>query len=287
MWLRRPEVVAALNEGHNVPVAFYGQVVDSDGNGLANAAIHLHVKEEHIEPFPEPPTGTNTHLQRQTGADGRFEVNGLIGHSVMIEGYMKEGYEPDVTLQHYGDYPAQSGSFTEPIIFRMWNTNIPHEQLITGDKWFPLIPDGRRYGVDLTNNSISEGVAGDLVVWIKRPASPAPGERFAWSCELLVNGGGLQEEMRPWAMYLAPADGYTNVFACHQGAAKNPFAYPQEAGSEGWSGQIYGKRFYIKLRNGQMYGQITLNLLAGPGREGPSLIGLKYAVNPSGSRLLR
>jgi len=68
--------------------------------------------------------------------------------------------------------------------------------------------------------------------------------------------------------------GYTNVFACQEQA--NPLR---------WSGATGDKRFYVKLRNGQMYGRIVINLYAD--FHGKPMIRISYAVNPSGSRILR
>jgi hypothetical protein len=273
MWLRRPEVVQALNEGHNISVAFYGQVVDQNSNGVPNATVDLHVQEEHIQPFPEPPTGTNMFLQRQTGADGRFEVSGLIGHSVIIDGYAKEGYEPDFIKNCYGEYAAQSGSFTEPILFRLWSTNF-HQALISGDKSFHVVPDGRHYAIDLLKGTIAEGDEGDLVAWFKRPEPVTWGQSYDWSCELAVRAGGLSES-ESWPMSIAPEAGYTNVFAC-QGNAN---AHRQGVG-------FGGKRFYVKLHDGQMFGRIVISLRSRYLGDKPAEIGLSYAVNPSGSRLL-
>src|SRR5207248_2649725 len=93
-----------------------------------------------------------THLQPKTEADGRFEVSGLSGHYLTVRGFTKDGYEPESLRPHYGEYGSQGGSVDEPIVFTMWNTNL-HEPLITGDKSFVVIPDGRHYAIDLTRGA--------------------------------------------------------------------------------------------------------------------------------------
>ena len=45
--------------------------------------------------------------------------------------------------------------------------------------------------------------------------------------------------------------------------------------------------FYLLLRNGREYGRMSINLFAPYGRLHPGLIRLSYAINPSGSRILR
>src|SRR5882724_11475758 len=73
------------NQDHNVPVAFYGLVVDQDTNPLPNVIVDLAVIEEYVDPPPATDLRRKmTRLQRITGADGRFEVTGLRGTSVEV-----------------------------------------------------------------------------------------------------------------------------------------------------------------------------------------------------------
>jgi hypothetical protein len=270
--------VRSFNETANTPVAFYAQVVDQDTNPLQNVQVGVMVSEEYMRPTFESRIGPTTNLQRRTGPDGRFEVTGLKGHRVSITGLAKDGYEPELGISElYGIYDAQSGSFTEPVVFRMWSTNIQHEKLIIGKNGSAIIPDGRRYCVNLTNGAIAEGSVGDLVVWIRRPASVGSNEKYGWSCEMAASGeGGLLEESRDPTMFRAPTTGYTNVFA-----------YQEEAGVDGWLGALYGRRFYVRLRDGRTYGRITFNFDSTPSRYGQAQVWLEYTINPSGSRLLR
>jgi len=268
-----PEAMRVRNETQNVPVAFHGLVVDQDTNALANVTVDLEVTELHYGTFPEV-TGKTTPLQRQTGADGHFEVTGLKGHSVTIKRFTKEGYEPELFQKNYGEYGPQSTSFDNPVVLRMWSTNL-HEPLITGEKSFVIIPDGRHYGIDLIKGTMAEGDEGDLVAWVKRPDPVRRGQRYDWSCELMVPAGGLREES-DLVMSTAPESGYTNMFG-----------FQEAAGINGWGGATGDERFYVRLRNGQMYGRIIINLYADYHGRKPGMIRLSYAVNPSGSRLLR
>ncbi len=158
----------------------------------------------------------------------------------------------------------------------MWNTNI-HEQLITGDKRFEVVPDGRRYAIDLVQGTVSEGNDGDLVVWVQRPESLNPGQKYSWYCGMAAPGGGLQTGQE-YAMLRAPVGDYTNIFAPY-------IEYLNPAAHEGMT---LGNRFYIQLRAGQMYGRLSADFWT-TDRSNPSmgLVHVSYAINPSGSRLLR
>jgi hypothetical protein len=272
---RMPEIMLTFNETHNVPVAFYGKVVDQDGNPLAETRIDLDVRETYMLPAPTfDYTSKTTHAQTQAGADGRFELTGVKGDSVTVKRLTKEGYEPELEQKHYGIFGAQDTTIDNPVVFRMWRTNI-HESLTTGGKSFVIIPDGRHYAIDLINGTIAEGDGGDLVAWINRPESVKWGQRYDWSCEVTLPTGGMIES-ESQAMFIAPEAGYTNGFA-----------YQEQANPYRWSGATGDRRFYIQLRNGQMYGRVVINLYANFYGKQPAMIELSYAINPSGSRLLR
>jgi hypothetical protein len=166
------------------------------------------------------------------------------------------------------------GSIESPVVFKMWSTNV-HEQLITGGQSFHIVPDGRPYVIDLAKGTIAESGDGDLKVWIKYAAEVVRGQTYDWSCEIDAINGGLLEEPLGTAMYVAPAEGYIPVFQLQQ----------QIKG--GQSGSIGTRRFYVKLKNGQEYGRITIELDAPYNDRVPGMVRIQYALNPSGSRILR
>jgi len=147
--------------------------------------------------------------------------------------------------------------------------------LITGEKKFQIVPDGRPYFINLTDGTIAESGTGDLKVWIKYPAQVTRGQLYDWSCEIDAVNGGLLEQPLGTAMYQAPAAGYTPSFQVQQ----------QIKG--GQRGHIGERQFYLNLKNGQEYGQMSIELHAPFNDEIPGLVNLSYAINPSGSRILR
>jgi hypothetical protein len=269
------EVVATFVEGKNVPVEFYGLVIDQDSNALAGVDVKVSVQQLTT---PNPAAmelgTTEVPFERTTGPDGRFEISGLTGESLDLASIQKDGYEAEPTKRGFG---SSSGSFDNPVIFKMWSTNI-HEQLITGEKKFTIVPDGRPYVIDLSKGTIAESGAGDLKVWIKRPDPIAYGKKYDWTCGVdAINGGGiLQETDASASMYQAPADGYTTSFS-----------YEEDAGVNGWGDTTGAQRFYVRLNNGQEYGRISIELEAYYNDQIPGMIRLSYAINPSGSRVLR
>ncbi len=268
-----PEAARQRIESANVPVDFWGKFIDQDSNALAGVEIKAVVRHWTMPDPTVPFAGSkDIPLEQKSGSDGCFELSGATGDGFDIKSIQKDGYEAEPGSRSFG---AVGGSYDNPIIFRMWSTNI-HEQLITGRKSFDIVPDGRPYFINLTDDTISESGTGDLTVWIKRP-EPITSRRYDWSCEVdAINGGILQENDINAAMYEAPTDGYTNSFS-----------YRETATANGWGDTTGEQRFYIRLNGGQKYGRISIELDAYYNNQIPGLIRISYAINPSGSRVLR
>jgi hypothetical protein len=268
-----PELFQKFNEQHNLPIEFYGQVIDQDSNSVSGVKIDVAISQTYME----SPTNLafipkTFHVKKETGTDGRFEIDDEKGEGVDIESIQKSGYELEPNTKR--NYGTSGSSFENPIIFKIWSTNI-HEQLITGERKFQIVPDGRAYFIDLTKGTIAESGVGDLKVWVKRPDQITYGMRYDWSSEIdAVSGGLLEETDTSSSMYSAPADGYTPMFQ-----------FEQKIGS-GWGDSTGTKHFYVMLHNGQEYGRISIELYAYYDDHTPGLIRLQYAINPSGSRIL-
>jgi hypothetical protein len=272
--LKTQEAFQRYIEEHNVPINFYGQVIDQESNSLAGVDIKVAIR--HLT-LPDPPASefgtTEIRLERVSGSDGRFEINGATGDAFDLESILKDGYEAEPTKRTFG---SSGGTFANPVIFKMWSTNT-HEQLITGETKFQIVPDGRAYIIDLSKGTISESGTGDLKVWVKRPSDITYGQRYNWSCEIdTINGGLLQETDASASMYQAPVGGYTTAFT-----------YGEDATVNGWGDTTGTQRFYIMLNNGLEYGRTSIELEAYHNGQIPGLIRIQYAINPTGSRILR
>lgn len=258
------EKIRAEIEAKNVPFDFYGRAIDQDSNALSGVKFKLAVRH-----WSTTTLGA-IHIERETDADGRFDIHGETGDAFDVENVGKAGYELEPGQRTFG---VVGGSIESPVVFKMWSTNV-HEQLITGGQSFHIEPDSRPYVIDLAKGTIAESGAGDLKVWVKRPKLITYGKRYDWSCEMDVLNGGLLAASDA-SMYLAPADGYTPSFQ-----------FEQKVGS-GWGDSTGEKRFYVRLNNGAVYGRITIELFAYYNDRVPGMVRIQYALNPSGSRVLR
>jgi len=76
-------------------------------------------------------------------------------------------------------------------------------------------------------------------------------------------------------MYIAPTNGYVPQFHFNQQI---------KGGQRGSTGT---RRFYVNLKNSTEYGRVTIQIFAPYNAETPGLVRIEYAVNPTGSPILR
>jgi len=267
----------------NLPIEFYGRVIDQDSNAISGAKVKIGILHLTLPNPLVPEFGSkNIQLEQTSDANGRFEFHGETGEGFGV-GITKDGYDAEPGPHGFGG--GTSGSYENPVVFKMWSTNI-HERLITGDKSFKIVPDGRPYFLSLTDGTISESGTGDLKIWIQYTNQVVQGQLYDWSAGIEVVDGGLLEVPQahmnsgflgepPFAMYSAPTAGYIPSFSLKS----------QIKG--GQSGEIGNRYFYLLLQDGKEYGRMSINLFAPYGYLYPGLIRLSYAINPSGSRILR
>jgi hypothetical protein len=264
----------------NVPINFYGRALDEVGHPLAGVCVVLATRQWYpvarmdIDArFPE------TAIFSDEG--GYFSLVGGTGDVLSIKALEKQGYEPEPgSARDFGYNVSENHNPNpnNPVIFKLWRAGT-HQALVIGDKFYAIWPDGRTYTIDLLLGSKSESATseGDLRVRVSRPSDVKFGQRYDWSLIVeAINGGIVEEPDTGSAMYIAPADGYV---------PKYELSFKSD--DPNWTYRIK-KRFYTQTRSGAAVGRITLDVFAfyDPNLHDGTL-GIKYAINPSGSRILR
>jgi hypothetical protein len=112
-------------------------------------------------------------------------------------------------------------------------------------------------------------------VWVQYTNQIVRGQLYDWSAGAEVINGGLLGEPQDSPMNEAPVSGYIPSFESQQQI---------RGGQRGRTGE---QQFYLLLKNGQEYGEMTIGLYAPFNSDTPGLVHLTYAINPSGSRILR
>ena len=252
-----------LEENNHIRQDRYGKVVDQDGHPVAGVEVTGTIE---LEPDDKP----DLHYKTQTDANGLFQFTGLHGAGLAVK-VAKAGYEMDNMRGVFE--PSGQSSPTNRVVYTMWKLR-GAEPMIHDSKFYGINPDGREFTRDLVQKKKIEGTnaVGDMLVQIQRPATIKPKEGFDWSLVITVTGGGVIEVTNASYLYEAPESGYQQTYEVHMAAA-----------DPAWREQIE-KTFYIKSRNGKVYGHFHVNII--PNYHDTSIFDMEAYVNPAGSRNL-
>jgi hypothetical protein len=266
-----PEQAKQEIESANLPIDFYGLVIDQNSNPIPGVEIKSGVRHWVMpDPTTELAGSTNILLTATTGVDGRFELSGATGDVFGIL-LRKDGYI--LSPKTPGGFAAGTSSYNTPVIFRMWRKG-PEEQLISGRHVFG-IDSGKIYTLNLITGKKIEGEAeGDLLVTITRPPNAKPRDKFPWSFSIqAIQGGFAQPDPNDEFMYIAPASGYQPTIAVQF-----------DTNDLDWIG-VVNKQFFFCSRNGQVYGRGDVEVRSIYNAN--SAIRISYTLNATGSRDLQ
>jgi hypothetical protein len=266
----------------NVPIQFYGMVVDQDGNGIPGVKVKAEVSafnETFIKTRKDSDYRKKTSLEMTTDNRGFFTIQNIDGNYLVIKDLEKLGYQADTSNLGafvYWDRNDPSRihipSSQKPVVFHIWREN-GSEQLIYAKKFYGIIPDGRAFTIDLIKQKKMDSATseGDLRVKIMRPPQVDPQIKYDWSCVIEVIGGGILEAADQF-LYRAPESGYQPNYQLIVNASD-----PQ------WSDKVT-KTFYVKSREGKVYSSMTFEIFIN--YDDKSALSLNYLSNPAGSRNL-
>jgi hypothetical protein len=263
-----------LVKKYNIPIEFYGKVVDQNDRPLSGVKVKAHVR--HL--IMATPTTRGTRFkdcELATDQNGLF-VFSEKGAGITIDAIEKEGYELSKKAKRSYSYKGTSEIFTpdsdNPVVFKMWKQQ-GAEKLIKGDKFYGIIPDGRQYTLNLLYGQKIEGDSskGDLKVTIERPAQITPRTPYDWSFTIEGINGGVIETADEF-MYLAPESGY-----------QPKYQFSMNSTHPKWSDKTK-KQFYLSSRDRKFFGRMEVDVYSS--YRDQAVFDVHYFLNTNGSRNL-
>jgi len=207
-----PQKILEAVEASNVPIEFWGKVVDQDDKPLDEVRIEYDYAIEHGNllgvAWSDQERRTGKAL---TDRDGLFSIRGLKGHRLSILSLNKESYQfrskEVLIFDFYGSNP--SGKF------------IPNQQkpvtftLVHKDQVEPLVQSRGSLRVDGVGTSErwnlwtgEAGPDGELAVTLKAALPGGLSSSARWSAKLQIIGGGIIEASWSEDVRRAPESGY-------------------------------------------------------------------------------
>lgn len=263
----REEEARELLKAADVPIEFYGRMVDQDGAAMGDVLVSYSVSR--------PGELVNERLVRQvdekatvrSGTDGRFTIRSH-GFLLSIEKMEKEGYEAAKEQVHSFSYSGSprrhQPDAKAPVVLLMKNVAVLRPKTISDEV------------IKIAWNAgpvrIPVGVEGAAFVIVpKRDRPPGAVRGFDWSADISMEGGEISW-IRPGGLAIAPRDGYQKSFQFRGG--KNDV---------NWSGGVQ-KKFVFKTDSG-LYGSVDLMLYVNHDDDGPGAL-IKVILNHTGARNL-
>jgi hypothetical protein len=243
-----------------VPIEFYGKIVDEKSNAVAGATIELR--------WPETPSPDGNRIKIvQSDKYGTFFLTGEHGPSLDIS-ITKAGYywsSGDTKMFKYGMFADKMfvPNRETPVVFHLHKVGEP-QPLFEAE--FPTaigrIAQLRMNGTPLILSVNS--VQLKLEFW-KGNVNEA--RLYDWSVQVSLPNGEIQAASDELPLE-APESGYQSSVSIHMLATDS-----------NWRGEAQSK-FYVHLNDGT-YGYVDLHLLARNG-----VFTVRSAINPTGSRNL-
>lgn len=268
---RRPETngfFEQIEPRWQMPIDFYGKVVDESNEPVADAAAQFNWTEKPAEAMSGPGE-TKTVF---SGADGFFALNGARGPSLSVS-VSKQGYyasrSNEWAFSYTGNRPFSPDS-SNPVIFRLRKEGKPEPLMrlsgvMLGPRQYRLDRDGIPTDISFyTGKRVSQEESQFRVILNVSPPMIPGQRRFNWRCQISVPNGGLLATSDEFP-FLAPEQGYQNSVEI-------------DSDTNAWSDRL-ALDYYVRLPDGK-YGRVKFNLSC---RTGP-YFGVEALINFNGSR---
>ena len=260
----------ALTLLNDVPIEFFGRLVDQKGDPVAGAEVQCDIRIY---------TATRSTVERRiitSSESGAFSLRDARGESLTVLP-KKSGYE----LASSDTYYKYSRFYKDrhipdpknPVIIKMWRLNGKQGAVKISAFSVRIPPNKNQISIDLLTKEIVE-TGGDLRIKITRPkVIISQAQPQDWSAEVEGVDGGIIEGMPSEAgvTFEAPKDGY------------NASVTVAETVSKHWS-FTFQKLFFVKSRNGKVYSKIFFSFDINTNDDEFMNASIYGSINASGSR---
>ncbi len=262
----RSEKIRCSIEAANVPIHFWGKVIDESGVGVSGVHIGYLIQRAGRMDADDSIADDDSRESLVSSEDGLFSITNVRGTTLSMEDFTKVGYDVNINQQNTFSYFGTPKLFTpsqkEPHIFVMRSIN----QLLDVRKASQKIRmpwDGRAIHIDLDSCTVSP--SGALVLTATRTELTG---HFGWNLSLTIDGGDLKEAPTGVA-FIAPVDGYVPKWQCGYEPNGKPWQFARDAN--------------VYYRQKGKFGRLKLQIYADAGPEDVSVF-LETFVNMSGTR---
>jgi hypothetical protein len=261
-------VIAQMRTPENIPIAFYGKVIDQNGSPVVGAKVDLEVGIDHYELN----TSEEKNYALESDQNGNFTLTNAFGAGFDIS-IGKTGYE--LSQKTLRSYVYTVGNIfhpdpNNPVVFKMWK--IAGKEPLVSSAWHGKVAcDGTTNRYDLISGHPDTSGALEIICSRTPLTVPPPGSaHFDYKFQIRVHDGSIQPTEDEFT-YLAPENGYSPSLTV-----------AQKADDPKWRASVT-QEFYIKTADGH-YGRLFVDWYAW--QTPPVHLEWDCSINPSGSHNL-
>ncbi|HEY5812834.1 MAG TPA: carboxypeptidase-like regulatory domain-containing protein [Terrimicrobiaceae bacterium] len=240
---QRKETLEQVIQAYNASIAFYGRVVDQNGDPVAAAKVTYGAIDHFLS--------KGSDYSGYSDANGYFSINGIKGIALTV-GVWKEGYYgidgKSAGAFAYGINPDSTRSLPptkdSPAIFLLHKMGETEPLIQVSSRQFDVPSTGQAVSIDLATGRTGQGNL-QVAAWIGDDSQ----RRFDWRYQLSIPGGGLIERKGQFD-FEAPADGYHPAIEINM---------PSTA--ENWDSRLT-KQYFARLADGR-YARFSIRFFAG------------------------
>jgi hypothetical protein len=262
----------------NVPIVFYGKIVDQNDQPVEGVHVEAVVYGWNVIGLMQHVARAKTNIL-YSDSQGKFVVSGMNGESLSFH-FEKEGHELALgSLGGYGYGPGVSIHHepdpTKPVVYHMWKRQGAVE--LKGVSFKGMIPsDGQSVWISENSDYWSRAKISDAIVKLtasrERPiVTFADKSPYKWGFEIDMLGGGIQKTTDLF-LYQAPGIGYNSILSISH-----------EAGDSNWIRE-QTLIFYFKTNKGK-YGRGEV-FISNWENQSEIYCRISIALNPDGNRNL-
>jgi len=281
-FLANVQKAITFQNSFNSKFEFYGLVIDQNGDPVEGAKVQMKTRAYKRSIGLKLDYTRDDFIRREevvyTDSSGRFEFDDGYGSGIRVEAISKEGYVPG-RGQKSISFLSTSGAKhhpdpSNPVVYTMWKKGVA-EPLVKEEFSFKFNNGDPPQGISLVRGKWikTNTVDADLIISASM-GEPNPERRnqFDWKVTLAPVDGGLirTNDIFP---YEAPDSGYEKTYS-----------FSQTMTDSNWLSSTSDLSFYVKAKNGQIYGSVTIDFNTHP--FGDFFTTVKVLVNPNGSRNL-
>ncbi len=249
----------------NAPIAFYGKVVDQNGDPVPDANVRYTAVDKFVEPW-------GADYADRSDDKGLFRITGIKGAALYVE-VSKRGYYQIEDSGYFIGYgipnERKRPSPTDPAIFVLRKMGVAEPLKVFSSGGIRIPKDGKPVEISLTQGHVKSGKGDVLIeVWTQDQQKDEK-RRYPWKLRISVPDGGLIQRKDEF-IFMAPVDGYEPSVEVSASPA-----------DDHWQRDFDGQ-FFVKLKDGT-FARLALLLVTG----GDHFVMIESFLNPKpGSRNL-